>query len=223
MNFSTNFFKVTSVCAIISGVLFVITWLLFFTFTLPMNLDDVIAVSDNPAYTWWLWIYCINVFFIITAFWGVAAKKMDTATGLVTTGFFFAFAYFIVVLLSFGIRLFPLSKAIAGWDHVDEVMKTDLLSSLFGLAGVLTLACIICILIAFVLYGIATWTGTGLEKLVSIFFFLCFICLALYTIGSFFSQVWLYLLMVWICYIVYAIAMFIVAGWLWKCEGSASI
>jgi len=221
MTFSSNFFKTTSICAFVSGVLFVIIQLLLWKSGAPVNIDELVAIMrDRPTYTWHLWGHFINEFFVIIVFWAVTAKKIDKAAGLVTTGFFFAFASFIFFLLSLGMRLFALAKAIARLDRVDAVLRpvqtNDLLLSLSGVLYVLILSGLICSLIAFLLYGIATWNSIGTEKLVSVFFFANFICFIFYLIGLSFAQAWLFHLMIRTVYIVTAITMFIIAGWLWN-------
>jgi hypothetical protein len=217
MTFSSNFFKTTSICAFVSGVLFVIIQRLLWTSGAPMNADELVAIMrDRPTYTWHLWGHFINEFFVIIVFWAVTAKKIDKAAGLVTTGFFFAFASFVFFLLSLGIRLFALAKAIARLDPIHAVLTNDLILSLSGVVYVLILSGLICSLIAFLLYGIATWNSIGIEKAVSVFFFANFICFIFYLIGLSFAQDWFSHLVIRTVYIVTAITMFIIAGWLWK-------
>ena len=222
MNFSSLFFRTTSVCAILVSALFLVMWLLGFLVELPIDLFGFLVLKGDIIYPIWVLIHTAAIFFMLAALWGASGKKMKTAAGLASLAFFFALVYFICQLLSNLTKLLPLAHALAGWeDPKYSPLKSDLIVSLFSVMSILSLAGIICMLVSLALYGLATWRGVGAEKAVSAFFFLSFICLAFYLIAVFSLEKWLFALMNWICWPVFAIGNFLLAWWLWRKEQTA--
>lgn len=221
MSFSSSFYKTIAVCAAISGLLFVIMWILGLTFVPPINTEGMMTLTENAVYPWYLLSHTIGIFFLLATFLGITAKKLDKATGLAVSGFVFTFAYFLLQLVSNGIKFkFLYEAAVSGdkYKYINVDLKPYHLENLHGLIGVFSPACMLCALVALLLYGFATWRGKGLERIVSIFFLLGFISLALYAIGYVFMIPWLFNQMSWTCWLGYGIGMFIATLWLRKAE-----
>jgi small-conductance mechanosensitive channel len=226
MTFSQNFFKSTSICSFIVGVLILIALLLSFGYTTPTNIEEEIALQDNTAYTTGQWIHLLAVFLAVAAIWGLVAMKMNTAAGLVTTGFIFFMIDIIPSLVFNSMQIFTFNyswtKELA--ETTDEAVSARLMTNLHGLydtgGGILFIA-LLSFMVGAVLFGLATWKGTGLEKIVGIFFFLVFLADLLWAIGSFGGQEWLSGIMEWISPIVAIILFFVMGAWLWKGKAAA--
>jgi hypothetical protein len=220
MSFSDKFFKTTAVCAFIGGVLIVVLWLMSFGFKAPTDIDSAMALTGNNMASAYLWIGAITLFFSIVSMWGIAAKKIGAAAGLATTGFLFMFADFVMELISYGIILFPWNTAAEAYAAADDaskaIMKTNVLAGLYGLSWGIMVFGMFCVIIGFVLFGLATWKGKGIEKLVSIFFFLSVIAMVLYGFMPAITIELLANLITWLCPLIYAAAYLLVGAWLWK-------
>lgn len=226
MKFSNKFFRTVAVCAIITGVLFVVYWLLQFGYTAPKSAEQAIALIGNALFTWVQWIDFIVAFFVIVALWGVAGKRFSASTGLVGTGFIFFIIYFIPALILSSMSIFTFNY---GWarsyiKETDEAVKSMLMTNMSGFFHwfpAFIFVALIGYLVGSFLYGMATWKGAGIEKLVSIFFFIVFIGHLLWAIGFYGSLDWLASIMEWILLPIVAIQMFLIGAWLWKDETAA--
>lgn len=226
MNFSNKFFKTAAVCSIIAGVLIIIYWLLQFGFTSPTSVEDAIAMMDNAVVTWAQWIDFILIFFVIVVLWGVAGKRLSTSTGLVGTGFIFFIIYFIPSLILSSMSIFTFNY---GWaskyvKETDEAVRSMLMTNMTGFYNwfpAVVFVALIGYLVGVFLYGMATWKGAGVEKIVSIFFFLVFIGHLLWAIGFYGNLDWLISIMEWIVLLIAAVLMFLISAWLWKEEAAA--
>lgn len=222
MNFSTNFFKTTSVCAIIAGILVLILWLLQFAYAAPATLEDEIALQDNAVYTTSAWFHLAALFFALVALWGAAAMKMDSAAGLATTGFIFVLFDFLpgAVMNSMGIFTFNYNWAARyAAEETAADVKSMLMTNMSGFYdayGGIIFVGLVSFLIASFLYGLATARGAGIEKVVSLFFFLIFISLLLLAVGMYGAQTWLTELVRWIVPLIWAALLFLIGAWLWK-------
>ena len=196
MNFSVRFFKTISICAIIGGSLVFILWLLQFWISAPDGPEGLIALHGDIIYTASLWVNFTLVLFVLATMWGIAALKIKTAAGLVTTGFIFFLIDFISTLLFSSMRLFTLHGTwvpqLAG--AADESARASVLAKM-GAFNELALALYALIfvgaLVGSFLFGMAMWKGAMIEKALSILFFVTFACNVLRVVGFYGSQEWL--------------------------------
>jgi hypothetical protein len=151
MKFGPTFFKTTSLCAFIAGILAVVEWLMMYHVHLEIDRGSLV-LGENYFTIAYLWIIAIFSFFMITSYWGITGKKMETTPGLATTGFLFIFTYFVISIITSSIHLFH--------------------TGVFELITGLECFSLICYVVGAFLFFLATWKGRGIEKIVSLFFLL---------------------------------------------------
>jgi len=220
MTFSSDFFKAASICAFIAGLLWVALMFLAFLYNIPTDLESTIDMHGNPVALIVVSLGFLAMFFFIVAFWGTAAMKLKSETGLASTGFIFAFAGFLLQLTAFGIMLLPWSRAMAAYSEAEpgaaEIIKSTLLSGYFEVSAVLTYCAAASWAVMMLLYALATSRGSGLESYVSAFFFLLFASVVLNLLGVAIEFKWLVNLTIPIMSIFTTITMFVTGAWLWK-------
>lgn len=221
MKFSRCFFNTTSACAFIGGILIVVYWLLNFGFAQPGTLEEEIALQDHTMYTVAQWVHFAFLFFVLAAFWGVAAMKMEVAPGLVTTGFIFFLFDFIPSILVGAVQIFTFNYTWASGlaTAQDGAVKTMLMTNMSGFYSLLpavTFVTLVGFLVGALLFGMATWKGSGLEKAVGIFFFLMLIGDFLWAVGIYGSQQLLMDLRIRVVLLVGAVLLLLIGAWLWK-------
>ena len=229
MNFSNNFFKSMSVCAVVGGILMIIYLLLSFGYTIPANLEEEIALQDNTAYTTAQWIHLALLLLFVATFWGVVGKKIDTAAGLATTGFIFCMIDLLPNMVFNSIQIFGFNYNWASKyaEATDEAVKAGLMAKMgffYDASYAVMFLFFVGWLIGLFLFGLATWKGKGMEKVVSIFFFLVFLAELLMFIGFFGRIAWLggLIMLFWIAVIALAILFFLVGAWLWQGKREAA-
>lgn len=223
MNFSPNFFKTVSLCAVIAGILLLALWILSFTYAEPEGLKDLIKLQDNTAYTTGQWIHFALLFLIVIVFWGVAAKKLDKAAGMATTGFIFFMINLIPNLAINSINIFTFNYKWASKFSAEDACKhckalmMKHMSMFHDLIGGLLFLMIVCVLVGSFLYGMATLRGPGIEKIVGLLFLLFFLVELLFAIGMYGKIAWLLDLMKWWIFPIVGILLFLaIAAWLWR-------
>ena len=220
MHFSDKFFKTTGLCAAITGILVVILMLLQFGYAYPENLEEMIALQDNAVYTTIQWLYFATVFLSLVALWGVAAKKLKTAAGLAATGFIFILVDILNELNVVSTEIFSFNYTWAAKyaAETDGAIKSSLMSHMsyfYDTYGAVMFVGLIGFLVGTFLFGLATARGTGIEKIVSLFFFLTFIAVILWAVSMYWAVGWLMGIMYWILPIVMALLFFAIGSWPW--------
>ena len=221
MKFDATFFKIASVCAIISSITTFLLWFLPFGYSQPSNLDERIALHTNPFYMGRLWVNFAHIYFALIAYWAVVAKKSSESAGFVSLGFIFFLIWGITELMGVSVLIFALNyewrKTLA--SQPDEAARTMLLTNINAFNDVWN-ALFFLLLIAFLLgtlfYGLALWKGKGLERILSICFLLA-VPLTLFIIADGYGGLtWFSLLVTWIYPALQPISRFLLGVWLWK-------
>jgi len=130
-----------------------------------------------------------------------------------------------LVYTSIGIFTFNYTWAAKLTDEASEATRTMLMTNMsgfFDLAGGLMFIGTVSFAIGSLLFGIATWKGTGLEKALSAFLFLVVIVEILSVIGHYGNQAWLASALMIVSPIVWVVVFFVSAAWFWKSETARS-
>lgn len=224
MKLSVNYYKTAGVCAFIVGILGVIWWLLTFGYTAPANLEEMIAMMDDFAYTTTDWCILLMLMIGLPVSWGVVGKKLESAPGLVTVGFFFFLTFGIIDQVYRALRIFTFNY---GWaaaytaEGATAEAKEELMEQMTGFYSMLPALYFVIIVSAVVgafLYFLATWKGTGIEKGASIFYLLVAVGMFLLGVGIFGQQAWLLSILHYLYPIPWFVVMFMVGTWFWKTE-----
>lgn len=185
MTFSEKFYKATAACAALAALLMLAIWVMDFLTDTPGTMEDAVALVRHPVTPWFNSVCYVVLFFNIMAFWGVTAKKMDTRAGLAITAFIFAGIDIVFEFFISSLSLGPWAEAVHSYQAADAAMqatmKANLLAVYWGLYSAAYMVAVPCLLVSMLLYGLATWRGGGVTRLVSIFFFLAFINLAIFS------------------------------------------
>ncbi|QHT67940.1 hypothetical protein GXP67_15480 [Rhodocytophaga rosea] len=176
MYFSQNFFRAAGICSILSAVS---TLLLIFIpecYTPPSNFDEQVALHTNPYYIGRLWIHILHPVLVLTAAFGVVARKHAASTGSAVLGFLFFTLWGFTEIIQQSLNLFANNYTwrAAYAAATDNATRTLLKTQIIGFEAIwdgLFFALLLGFFLSNVSYGIATYQGKGLEKIVSICFF----------------------------------------------------
>ena len=175
MHFSRTFFRTAAVCSIASALT---TLLLIFLPRLvarPSGFDERMALYANPAYALRSWTYLVHPFLVLVAAWGVVAKRHRRSTGAVTTGFLFFVLWAFTEAAQQALTVVAFDRTWrASYAAADEaaraVIRTQV-ATYDALWDAMYFLVLIGFLLANILYGVATWRGRGLERVVSTLYF----------------------------------------------------
>lgn len=220
MNFSVHFFRSVAISSILSALTTLLLMLLPRFYQAPASFEEGIALRFNSWYFAGQCIYFVHPFLVITAAWGVVARKWRTSTGSVTLGFLFfvlwAFTEAAQQALSLWANNFAWREGYA--TASDETMKLIFRTHIIGF-GAIWDALFFLLLTGFflsnVLFGIATMQGKGLERIVSICFFMGAFLTLLSLLGNYGGLTSLSYGMRWLYPFVQPLARLIIGIWLW--------
>ena len=89
LHFSRSFFRAVGLCSVLSAGTTLLLIFLPQLYEIPGTVEEQAALHANAFYMARLWVYFLHPFLVLTAAWGVAAKKLNTAAGAATTGSLF--------------------------------------------------------------------------------------------------------------------------------------
>lgn len=221
MNFGQSFFRSMSICSLLAGLLGFTAWLLSFAYAPPHTLEEEITLHSNLFFSCRLLLLLAMLFLVEITFLGVAAKKIKTVPGLATTGFIISLIHFMVETPLAVIEIFTLNH---NWFprlavETNEATRDALINNINtfkDISGAFIIIILITLLAGTLLYGIATWKGKIAEKVVSYFFFISFISLAVWAIGYYGQLQWLSSCAQTVIITSWFILFFLIAIWLWR-------
>jgi hypothetical protein len=187
----------------------------------PGTFDAQVALHANPFYMARLWVYFAHPFLVLTAAWGVAARKLDDAAGAATTGFLFFGFWGFTEAAQQALSLIALNFT---WRasyarSTDEALRTMLRTNIFGFDAIwdaLFFLLLIGFMLGNLLYGVATRRGIGLEKVLSGLFFFISAFTLLNVLRSYAGAAVLPSFLSWIYPVVQPIARVLIGIWLWQ-------
>ncbi len=175
--FSPNFFRAVGICSVLSALTTLGLIFLPRAYPAPDGLEAEVALRLNGFYQARSLVYYVHPFLVLTAAWGVVARKFRESAGAVTTGFLFFGFWGFAEALQQALSLVALNL---NWREgyaraADPVTREMFRTHLLGFEAVwdsLYLLLLTGFAVAHLLYGFATWSGSGLERVVSCGFFL---------------------------------------------------
>ena len=221
LHFSRSFFRVVGLCSVLSAVT---TLLLIFMpqfYEAPGPFEEQVALHANSFYMARLWIYFIHPFLVLTAAWGVAAKKLDTAAGAASTGFIFFGLWGFTEAGQQALSLVALNLTWrAGYaKSTDEALRQMLHTQMTGFDGIwdaLFFLLLTGFMLGNLLYGIALWKGAGLEKILSWLFFFIAAFTLINLVSNYGGPALLSGALGWIYPVVQPVARVLIGIWLWR-------
>ncbi len=227
VHFSQRFFKVAAICAYASTAIWLTAWIATFFFDIPADMEADIALRGNFAMTLWAAMSIAFLFPLIVKMWGVAGMKMDTSAGLVLSGMFFVLGEFLTELIAWGVYLLAWDKGVVKYlAESDVVMKTalknNLLTGLYDTSNSFAWVGAVCLIVWSLLFGMATWKGKSLEKVVSLFLFVTAIWMMISLSGNYGGPGWLIDWLPNFDHLIWAALNFFIGAWLWKGKKGSS-
>lgn len=219
MNFGPGFFKTTSACAGLSGILGTVSLLLAIAMSFSPSDTNSHLVSLQIARSW---IMLGMNFFVIAALWGIAGMKMETKAGLVISGFLFFMVDFIIEIIIQSTELFTvkynwIAKLAEETNEAAKAVLENRISTLHDLVGALAMITFMSLIFGTFLYALATWQGKRLEKSISIMFLFSFILLLLWIfLGNIGTLGWLTTVIRWSILAIWPTLFFLIAIRLWR-------
>lgn len=220
MNFSNGFFKTMSVCSYLAGLLVLVFLLLNLCYPAPSGVADLIELQGNLAFRAALWTNLVIMFFVLASFWGVAARKINSAPGLATTGFIISLIDFLPGMILNSTQIFTVQvwaeRAALTSDEAERAQFLSNIGTLYASMSGLMFLMFVGALVASILLGTATWKGDGTEKVVGFFYFFLAAGTVMRGAGAYGGLRWLSGITAWAVPVVAGILFFAIGVWLWK-------
>ncbi len=180
MKFGKTFFRLIGICSFITAAVGIISWILSKSFTFPLNFNEHVAMMSNPYYPAQMYSVVIALFFALPVYWGITAKKMNTHAPIVLTAFIFLIIWWISDMMNHSLRLFFVHNDLVvnysqATSEIAKINIQSLYKHMDGIFQALAFMRIPLILVGTFLFFLATWRSRGLEKIVSILFFISFL------------------------------------------------
>ena len=210
-----------AICAFAAGILAVLVWIMPYAYPKAGTLKEQIALYDDPIFSARLWCSLALLFFQFLALWGVTAAKINNKPGLATTGFIFFLIHFLVELFPLSFEIFTIRHNwIANLTQAGEgaviAGVAEKLQVFYDVSTANIPLILISMLSGCLLLGSATWRNTGLERAVSVLFFIQFVSLLLWTVGYYGALEWLSSSIHFIVLTSWFVLFFAISAWLWK-------
>jgi hypothetical protein len=174
--FSPNFFRAVGISSVLSALTTLGLIFLPRAYTAPAGLVEEDALRLNGFYRVRSLVYYVHPFLVLTAAWGVVARKFRESAGSVTTGLLFFGFWRFAEALQQALSLVALNlNWREGYARAnDPATRETFRTHRMGLEAVWDSLYLLLtgFAVAHILYGIATWSGSGLERVVSCGFFL---------------------------------------------------
>ena len=176
MQFSRKYFVGTAVCAFAAATLAITVMLLQLGIPRPAGVEETAALAGHPLHVASLWINLAVVFFMLPTLWGIAAFKLRTAAGAATAGFVFFLPDFCATFLYNSLQLFTANGIWLRLQSIADTAQRELLLERIGFLNDVYQALFFLILmgatVGALLFGIAWWRGRGIERWVSVGYFI---------------------------------------------------
>lgn len=226
MENTNSFFKAASIGAFVYAAAMLLQEILLTYAPYPTTLDAQMIMRVGTLDKFRGGAILLAFIFVILAFLGVTLTKISIKPARSITGFVFCLIFVIVELCYRAVEIFTVNRkwVVAYFNESNDAIKQALLNKVTTFEDVTTGLYFIIITTHFIgstLYGCITWKSRGLEKVVSILFFLNSIRLFIRLIGEygnnpFFNGISDYI------YAPIVISLYGILGlWLWRYKASA--
>lgn len=219
--FSSKFFTTVAVCSVISALTTVGLIVLPKLYPTPGTVEEQVALLHNGWYVARSYIYFVHPFFVLAAALGVAVRKFSTNAGSVIPGFL---GFLLWAMSEAAQQALTLIANNATWKAgfaaaTNEATKTVLRNQITAFMAIwdgLFFLLLWGFAIANLCYSITLWKSRGLEKVLSIMFFLASFMTVSSILTNYFGMTWLDSVMEWLYPPVQPLARTLIGVWLWK-------
>ncbi len=168
--------RLGGVAGLITAITTFLLWYLPRTYDVAPGFDGVIALHAEPAYMARLWINFWHVFLALLAYGVVAAVLWQRSKFWAAFGFI-AFSFWCLIeAVGVSINIWAVNETWrAGYVSADSEQQLLLKASLQTFSGIwngLFFVILITFLLGTLAYGVALWSGKGIEKILSLLFLL---------------------------------------------------
>jgi len=216
-------YRVAAVCSLVFAAVMLLQEWLFRLIPTATTREHAFAIEISPINRAHAWTVFLSFFCVVVAYSAIAAKRFERSPALSGLGGVFCFLFTLVELLYRSIELFAVNgRWIPKYLGETDVETKALLGAQIGAFGDIVFALYFVLLsahlIGSVAYSMVTWSGKGMERLVSILFAINGSRLLLRLIGGYAGQAWLEGINRAI-YSPIVVILFVVVGvWLWRDE-----
>jgi hypothetical protein len=162
MHFSQNFLRAAGICSILSAITTLLLIFLPKFYTPPASFEEQVALHTNSVYISRLWIHILHPILVLTAAFGVVARKYKESASSVVLGFLFFTLWGFTEIIQQSLNLFANNYTwrAAYAAATDDVTRTMLKTQILGFEAIwdgLFFALLVGFFLSNVLYGIATF------------------------------------------------------------------
>lgn len=171
---SNNFLKFTALCAGLTSFTTFSLWLLSQDYTGASTDLDRAMQHANPFYMGRLWVNFVHIFLALMAYLGAALLITRRSLGLALAGFLWFLLWGFTELLGVSVLILAVNNGLRkSYVNADEATRTFLqrdIDLFIQWWDALFFLILICFLLGTLFYGMGTWKGPRIEKVMSLFF-----------------------------------------------------
>ena len=171
---SNNFLKFTALCAGCTSVTTFLLWLLSQNYPEASTDLDRAMRHANPYYMGRLWVNFVHIFLAFMAYLGAALLIAQRSLGLALAGFLWFLLWGFTELLGVSVLIFAVNNTLRkSYVDADEATRAFLqrdIDLFIQWWDALFFLILVCFLLGTLFYGVGTWKGRRIEKVVSLFF-----------------------------------------------------
>ena len=171
--FQSAFFTMAALCAIVYALITVLNIWLYARAPQASSFEETVALRENRWIVIRSWVVLLSMFFALVALGGIAARLFTRSPALAGLGFCFSFIFAFTEMLFRSVGIFAVRRV---WmaqyvQETDDDAKTALrvlITSFNSAVEALYFVLMSGHLLGSLLFGIAAWSETPLDKLTSV-------------------------------------------------------
>lgn len=220
--YDKTFFRISAIAAGLTSLTTFLLWYLPRLYAAPASFEESISLASNPFYTSRLWVNFIHIPLALLGYSALYYKIKKREPMKVGIGFVWFCIWGAVEMIGIAIIIFSVNK---NWrtsypllDESSKIQVKGAIDNFFAIWDSMFFVLLIAFLLASTFYAWATWSGKGIEKVLSYLFWLSVPLTILIILSGYFDFPSAGLIVAWSYPILQPVSRFILALVLWKNE-----
>jgi hypothetical protein len=218
--YDKTFFRIAAIAAGLTSLTTFLLWLLPKLYTAPVSFEEGLSLASNPFYTSRLWVNFIHIPLALLGYYALYYKLKNRAPMKVGMGFLWFGIWGAIEMVGVAIIIFAVNKNWrASYPTLDESSKILVRGSIDNFLAIwdsMFFVLLIAFLLASTFYAWATWSGKGIEKILSYLLWLSVPLTILIILSGYFNFPAAGMIVAWTYPILQPVSRFMLALVLWK-------
>ena len=190
----SSFLRFTAVCAILTAMTTFLLWLLPKYYPVVNSELDKAMLYQDPFYMGRLWVNFVHILLAFMAYLGTAFIIWQRSRGLALAGFLWFVLWGFTELLGISVLIFAVNytwrKAYPNADEAVQALLQQNIDLFMQWWDALFFVLLVFFFLGTLFYGLGTWQGKGLEKVISVLFLFGVPLTIFITISGYTSIAW---------------------------------